>query len=123
MSFIPVDASGAAESGMRLGLLNEAQEALAQAFRLQQGELTSRFNTADAIFVASTREIIPVSTPAFEDISDAVRNVLIAERQNSAALEAVNGIIDRISAGTETFGQAAAQAASPIETLPQSVTR
>lgn len=123
MSFIPVDASGAAESGMRPGLLNEAQEAVAQAFRLQQGELTSRFDTANAIFVASTREIIPVSTPAFEDISDAVRNVLIAERQNSAALEAVNGIIDRISAGTETFEQAAAKAVSPIETLPQSVTR
>jgi peptidyl-prolyl cis-trans isomerase D len=96
---------------------------VAQAFRLQQGELTSRFDTANAIFVASTREIVPPSTPAFEDISDAVRSVLIAERQNSAALEAVNGIIDRIGAGTETFEQAAEKAASPIETLPQSVTR
>ena len=123
ISFMPVDASGAAESGMRFGLLNEAQEAVAQAFRLQQGELTSRFDTANAIFVASTREIVPPSTPAFEDIFDAVRSVLIAERQNSAALEAVNGIIDRIGAGTETFEQAAEKAASPIETLPQSVTR
>ncbi len=123
ISFMPVDASGAAESGMRFGLLNEAQEAVAQAFRLQQGELTSRFDTANAIFVASTREIVPPSTPAFEDISDAVRSVLIVERQNSAALEAVNGIIDRIGAGTETFEQAAEKAASPIETLPQPVTR
>jgi len=123
ISFIPVDATGAAETGMRFGLLNEAQAAVAQAFRLQQGELTSRFDTENAIFVASTREIVPPSTPAFEDISDAVRSVLIAERQNSAALEAVNGIIDRIGAGTETFAQAAEKAASPIETLPQAVTR
>lgn len=123
ISFIPVDATGATEAGMRFGPLNEAQEAVAQAFRLQQGELTSRFDTANAIFVASTREIVPPSTPAFDDISDAVRSVLIVERQNSAALEAVNGIIERIGAGTETFGQAAAKAGSPIETLPEPVTR
>ncbi len=123
ISFLPVDASGATESGLRFGLLNEAQAAVAQAFRLQQGELTSRFDTANAIFVASTREIVPPTTPAFEEISAAVGNMLVAERRNSAALDAVNGLIDRLASGTDTFEQAAAQAGSPIETLPQAVTR
>ncbi len=123
MSFLPVDASGATEAGLRFGLLNEAKAAVAQAFRLQQGELTSRFDTANAIFVASTREIVPPTTPAFEEISAAVGNMLVAERRNSAALDAVNGLIDRLTSGADTFEQAAAQAGSPIETLPQAVTR
>lgn len=123
MSFIPVDATGVGENGMRLGLLAEAQDAVAQAFRLQQGELTSRFDTDNAIFVASTREVVPPSTPAFDDISDAVRNVLISESESSAALEAVNSVVERIGAGSETFEQAAAAAESAVETLPQAVTR
>lgn len=123
ISFAPVDAAGVTESGVQFASLNEAPEALAQVFRLAQGEVTSRFDSANAITIAVTREIIPPSTPAFEDISNDVRRVLVAERRNTAAQDAVNGVVDRIGAATETFEQAAAAAGSPIESLPQSVTR
>lgn len=123
MSFAPVDANGVTEQGQQFSLLGEAKDAMAQAFRLRQGELTSRFDTQNAIFIASTREIVAPSTPAFEDIADNVRAMLAAERRNSAALAAVNGLVDNIGSGTTSFEQAAAAAQSPIETFPQSVTR
>lgn len=123
LSFLPVDASGRPEYGAPFGILNEAREAVAQAFRLQQGELTSRFDTANTIFVASTHTIVPPATPAFEELEADVREMLIEERRASAALAAVNSLIDRVTAGEQTFEQAAAAAAAPIETLPQSVTR
>ncbi|HRK66155.1 MAG TPA: hypothetical protein PKY73_01270, partial [Hyphomonas sp.] len=99
----------------------EAKDAVAQAFRLQQGELTSRFDTANTIFIASTSSIIPASTPAFEELQADVRNLLIAEKQANASTAAVNAMIDAITSGSQTFEQAAGSAA--IETLPQSVTR
>lgn len=123
MSFLPTDASGFTDQGLQFGLLNEASSAVAQAFRLGQGELTSRFDTANAIFVAVTREIIPASTPEFEVIQDRVRNMLIAERTNSAVVDKVESLIDRITASEATFEQAASNARSTIETLPDTVTR
>jgi len=123
MSFAAVGANGMTEQGQQFSLLGEAKDAMAQAFRLGQGELTSRFDTQNAIVIASTREIIAPSAPTFEEIADAVRSMLVAERQNSAALAAVNGIIDSIGSGVTSFEQAAATAASPVETFPQAVTR
>ncbi|MBA3069685.1 MAG: hypothetical protein FP825_14535 [Hyphomonas sp.] len=123
ISFIEVDANGVTDRGMQFGLLNEAQAAVAQAFRLDPGELTSRFDTPTAIFVATTRQIVPASTPAFEDIEPGVRNALIAERESSASQAAVTSLVDRITAGTETLEQAAAAGGTAIETLPQPVTR
>jgi peptidyl-prolyl cis-trans isomerase D len=123
MSFLPIDATGFSENGLQFGLLNEAKPAVAQAFRLKQGELTSRFDTTDAIFVAVTREVVPASTPEFEAIADGVRNTLIAERTNSAVVEKVEGLVDRLSSAEQTFEQAAASADSAIESLPDTVTR
>lgn len=123
LSFGPVDANGVNERGQQFSVLTEAKDAVAQAFRLGQGELTSRFDTQNAIFIASTREIVPPSTPAFEEVSDNVRAALIAERRSNAALAAVNTLIEDIDAGKTTFEQAAIAAASPVETLPQPVTR
>jgi len=123
LSFLPVDTNGVSERGQQFALLNEAKDAVAQAFKLDQGELTSRFDTPDAIYVASTREIVPPSTPAFEDVAESVKAALKAEREGSAALAAVNALLDRIAAGEQTFEQAAAAASAPIETLPQAVNR
>lgn len=123
MSFAPVDATGRSEDGMVFSVLNDARDAVAQAFRLQQGELTSRFDSASTIFVAATHSIVPASTPAFEELQTEVRDLLIGERQESAGLAAVNAMIDRVTSGEQTFEQAAAAASAPIETLPQSVTR
>ncbi len=123
MSFAPVDANGVTEAGQQFSLLVEAKDAMAQAFRLGQGELTSRFDTQNAIFLAATREIVAPSTPAFEELAEEVRTVLIAERRNSAALEAVNGLVESIESGATTFEAAATTAASPVETLPEPVTR
>ncbi|MGA1342179.1 MAG: peptidyl-prolyl cis-trans isomerase, partial [Hyphomonas sp.] len=123
LSFLPVDAAGVTETGRPFTLLTEASGALAQAFRLEQGELTSRFDTPDAIYIASIREIIPASTPAFEEIETSVRASLVAERERSAALDAVNALIDRIGSGTQSFEEAAASAGAVIETLPQAVNR
>lgn len=123
MSFIEVDANGVSETGRQFGMLNEAKDALAQAFRLKAGELTSRFDTPTAIFVATTREIVPASTPAFEDIKPGVRTLLVSDLQSSASQAAVTSLIDSISSGTETFDQAATRTEAVIETLPQPVTR
>jgi len=122
-SFLPVDPSGATENGQRIGALNDASEAVAQAFRLGQGELTSRFDTQTGIFVASTREIVPASTPAFEAIADEVKAYLVAEKASSAALEAANAMTDRLDSAELTFEAAAASAGAPVETLPGTVTR
>jgi len=123
LSFAPVGAEGVTEKGAQFGALNEAAAAVAQAFRLQQGEVTSRFDTPNAVLVAVTREIVPPSTPAFEDTSSDVRRALVAERTATAAQDAVTGVVDRIGSGSESFEQAASRAGVPIETLPQSVTR
>jgi peptidyl-prolyl cis-trans isomerase D len=123
ISFLPVDAAGVTETGNPFAMLTEASGLLTQAFRLEQGELTSRFDTPDAIFIAAIREIVPASTPAFEEIETGVRASLLAEREQSAALDAVNALIDRIGSGTESFEQAAASAGAAIETLPQPVSR
>lgn len=123
MSFVPVDANGFTERGQQFPLLNEAKDAVAQAFKLNQGELTSRFDAQDAIYVAATREIVAPSTPAFEEIAGDVKAALKAEREGSAALAAVNAVLDRITSGEQTFEQAAAEAGAPIETLPQAVNR
>jgi peptidyl-prolyl cis-trans isomerase D len=123
LSFLPVDESGVTELGRQFEVLGEAKEAVAQAFKLAPGELTSRFDAADAIYVASTRAVVPASTPAFADISDVVRSALVTERQNSAAQDAVNAISEGIGSDSETFEQAAARVKAPVETLPQSMTR
>jgi len=123
ISFLPVDAAGSSETGRPFAMLTEASGLLPQAFRLEQGELTSRFDTPDAIFIAGIREIVPASTPAFEEIETGVRASLLAEREQSAALDAVNALIDRIGSGAESFEQAAASAGAAIETLPQPVSR
>ncbi|MFN7178635.1 SurA N-terminal domain-containing protein [Hyphomonas sp.] len=123
LSFEPVDATGRTADGIPFEVLNQARDAVAQAFRLQQGELTSRFDAGNSIYVASTHSIVPASTPAFEELQADVRELLISERQVSAGLAAVNAMLDRVNAGEQTFEQAAAAASAPIETLPQSVTR
>lgn len=123
MSFAPVDARGVTAKGGQFGALNEAADAMAQAFRLAPGEVTSRFDTQNAVIVAVTRNVVPPSTPAFEELSDDLRNVLVAERRASAAQEAVRALTDRLGANTETFEQAATAAGGEIESLPQSITR
>lgn len=123
LSFLPIDATGRTASGMPFGVLNEARDAVTQAFRLREGELTSRFDVGPSIFVAATRTIVPASTPAFEEVEQDARELLMAERSTSAAQTAVDALLDSISNGEVGFDQAANSRSASIETLPQSVTR
>lgn len=123
LSFAPVDASGLPEHGAPFGTLNEAQEAVTQAFRLKQGEITSRFDVGSTVYIASTRSIVPPSTPALEEIKEDVRALLVYERSNRASQEAVDALVEAISSGSKKFEDAATAAGAQVDTLPQAMTR
>lgn len=123
ISISPVDQNGVTELGNQFTILADAPEAIPQAFRLPENEISSRFDVASSVVLVSPRSIVPAATPEFETIKDRVRNIVVAERASNAAQAAINALTERIRSGATTLDAAAAEAGAEVDRLPEPVSR
>lgn len=123
ISLAPVDQGGFTDQGESFSLIADVPEALTQAFRLKEGEITSRFDVSSSVVLVSTRRVVEASTPEYEAIKEDIRATLVAERRANAAQEAVSEALSRIRSGQSSFETVAAEADEQIDTLPEPVSR
>ncbi len=122
MSLAPVAADGVAESGAVFPILM-TPGLLAEAFRLPAGEVSSAYEAQGAMILVSPSRIISAATPSLAESGARVRDTLLAERRNSAALATVNQLLDNVRAGKQSFEAAAASVGAVVEQLPSPVSR
>lgn len=123
ISIAPIDQNGMTELGNQFTILADIPEALPQAFRLPQNEISTRFDVASSVVLISPRRIVPAATPEFDTIKDGVRRMVIAERSANAAQAAVDDLTARLRSGAITMDAAAAQAGDEVDRLPEPVSR
>nr|WP_321441080.1 SurA N-terminal domain-containing protein [uncultured Hyphomonas sp.] len=123
ISFEPVDKNGYTEDGLPMIGLLEAGDAFQQAFLMNVDDTSNQFTKDDVTYVISTREIVPPSTPAFDEVKDDVRQALVLRNEGEAAQTLVNEIKDRITSGASTLEAEAQAVSAPVETPPASITR
>lgn len=123
ISIAPIDQNGATENGNQFTILADVPDAVPQAFRLPENEISSRFDVASSVVLVSPSRIVPASTPAFETIKDRVRALVLAERTANAAQAAVDALTSRIRSGATTLEAAAAETGAEIDRLPEPVSR
>jgi len=123
ISFEPVDKNGYTEDGLPMIGLLEAGDAFQQAFLMNVDDTSNQFTKDDVTYVISTREIVPPSTPEFDEVKDDVRQALVLRNEGEAAQTLVNEIKDRITSGASTLDAEAQAVSAPVETPPASITR
>ena len=123
ISFEPVDKNGYTEDGLPMIGLLEAGDAFQQAFLMNVDDTSNQFTKDDVTYVISTREIVPPSTPAFDEVKDDVRQALVLRNEGEAAQTLVNEIKDRITSGASTLESEAQAVSAPVETPPAAITR
>lgn len=122
-SIAPIDQNGMTENGERFTMLADAPEALPQAFRLPENEISSRFDVSGSVVLVAPRRVVPAATPEFDLIKDRVREMIVAERAANAAQAAVDTLTGQIRSGALTLEAAAAQAGAEVDRLPEPVSR
>ncbi|MFN7055504.1 SurA N-terminal domain-containing protein [Hyphomonas sp.] len=123
LSLMPLDRNGVTPSGARFDTFAAFPQALTQAFQLPLNELSSRFDASGTVLLLSPREIFPTALPEFDTVRETVRRQLMAERLSTATATAIERLTGRIRSGDVSFEAAAEEAGSPLETLPQPVSR
>ena len=123
ISFEPVDKNGYTEDGLPMIGLLEAGDAFQQAFLMNVDDTSNQFTKDDVTYVISTREIVPPSTPAFDEVKEDVRQALVLRNEGEAAQTLVNEIKDRITSGASTLESEAQAVSAPVETPPAAITR
>ncbi len=116
MSFDPVDARGITENGTVVSQLVSAREALAAAFTIPAGTTTERFDSEASITLISNDEIIPQSTPPFEDVLEQVKNGYETVRKSDALRIALESVKTNIDSGLGTLEAQAERFSSAVET-------
>jgi peptidyl-prolyl cis-trans isomerase D len=122
-SIAPIDQNGMTENGERFTMLADAPEALPQAFRLPENEISSRFDVSGSVVLVTPRRVVPAATPEFDVIKGRVREMIVAERVANAAQAAVEALTGQIRSGALTLEAAAAQAGAEVDRLPEPVSR
>lgn len=122
-SIAPIDQNGMTENGERFTMLADAPEALPQAFRLPENEISSRFDVSGSVVLVAPRRVVPAATPEFDAIKGRVREMIVAERAANAAQAAVDALTAQVRSGALTLEAAAAQAGAEIDRLPEPVSR
>ncbi|MBY9067595.1 peptidyl-prolyl cis-trans isomerase [Hyphomonas sp. WL0036] len=123
ISLAPIDQAGTMEHGARTTLLADVPEALPQAFRLPENEISSRFDVSGAVILISPRKIVPPTTPEFDTIKNVVRELVVAERKATATQAAVAELTQRLQSREVSFEAAAANAGAEVDRLPEPVSR
>tara|TARA_R100001079_G_scaffold59226_1_gene30307 strand:+ start:1213 stop:3126 length:1914 start_codon:yes stop_codon:yes gene_type:complete len=123
ITYAPVDTSGRTRDGVTLHGLLQAGEAFQQSFQIGVGDTSNRFDIGEATYLTSPREIIESYTPEFEELSDQVRAVLVAQRQQNSVQSALDDLTKRIESGETTLEAEARAAGEVVETPLAPVTR
>jgi len=100
-----------------------ARDAFTDAFRVNAGEVSSRYDGDDAVYLASPRTIIAPSTPDFDTVKDDIRQTLVAQRAANAMQAYSDSVIEKVKSGDTTLAGAAAAAGAAVESPSVPVTR
>lgn len=123
ISIAPIDQNGITEQGDQFTILADIPEALPQAFRLPENEISSRFDVANSVVLVAPRQIVPAATPEFDAIKDRVQAMIVAERASNAAQAAVDDLTNRIRTDALSLDAAAAEAGVQVDRLPEPISR
>lgn len=121
ISLAAVDAQGRTFNGDTAQLLVTNRDAMTDLFTLAPGQMTTVYEEEDKRSMFRLDEIIAPATPAFAEVKDAVREIVVRERLIAAIDTAATAMVAAVKGGAE-FGPTAASnkmAAQP----PITVTR
>ncbi|WP_340693617.1 SurA N-terminal domain-containing protein [Hyphomonas sp.] len=123
ISFAPVDETGTTKDGVNMTGLVAARDAFSDAFRVNAGEVSSRYDGDDAVYLTSPRTIIAPSTPDFDTVKDDIRQTLVAQRAANAMQAYSDSVIEKVKSGDPTLAGAASAAGANVESPTLPVTR
>ena len=123
MSFAPVDQTGITEDGVTITGLTEARDAFSDAFRINAGDVSARFDGEEAVYLTSPRAIIAPSTPEFDTIKEDIRQTLVARREANAMQSYADSVVEKLKSGETTLTAAATAADTVVESPSVPVTR
>lgn len=123
MSFVPVDQTGVTEDGVTITGLTQARDAFSDAFRINAGDVSARFDGEEAVYLTSPRAIIAPSTPEFETIKEDIRQTLVAQREANAMQSYADSVVEKLKSGETTLTAAATAADTVVESPSVPVTR
>lgn len=96
---LPVTAQGGTLGGRRFEGLSESTEMLEALFALDAGEVTNPFTDETRTRLAAVEQVIPPSTPPFEEIEAEVRAAYMAEARESRVRDLADALKARLDAG------------------------
>ncbi|WP_439620307.1 SurA N-terminal domain-containing protein [Hyphomonas sp.] len=123
MSFAPVDQTGMTEDGVTITGLTQARDAFSDAFRINAGDVSARFDGEEAVYLTSPRAIIAPSTPEFDTIKNDIRQTLVAQREANAMQSYADSVVEKLKSGETTLTAAATAADTVVESPSVPVTR
>ena len=123
ISFEPVDANGMTEDGTMMNGLIAAQDAFNDAFKINAGDVSIRFDGNDAVYLTSPSAVVAPSTPDFEKVKEDIRQTLVAQRAATAMKTFTDDIVASIKSGETTLAAAAAAADSAVDSPTMPLTR
>jgi peptidyl-prolyl cis-trans isomerase D len=123
MSFAPVDQTGFTQDGVTLAGLTAARDAFSDAFRINAGDVSARYDGDAAVYLTSPRSVIAPSTPEFDTIREDIRQTLVAQRAANAMQSYADSVVGALKSGETSLAAAAAEADTVVETPIVPVTR
>ncbi|KJS37768.1 MAG: hypothetical protein VR74_07790 [Hyphomonas sp. BRH_c22] len=123
MSFAPVDQTGITEDGVTLTGLTAARDAFSDAFRINAGDVSARYDGDEAVYLTSPRAVIAPSTPEFDTIREDIRQTLVAQRAANAMQSYAESVVEKLKSGETSLAAAAAEADTVVESPSVPVTR
>ncbi|MEH6412053.1 MAG: SurA N-terminal domain-containing protein [Hyphomonas sp.] len=123
MSFAPVDQTGITEDGVTLTGLTAARDAFSDAFRINAGDVSARYDGDEAVYLTSPRAVIAPSTPEFDTIREDIRQTLVAQRAANAMQSYADSVVEKLKSGETSLAAAAAEADTVVESPVVPVTR
>lgn len=123
MSFAPVDQTGITEDGVTLTGLTAARDAFSDAFRINAGDVSARYDGDEAVYLTSPRAVIAPSTPEFDTIREDIRQTLVAQRAANAMQSYADSVVEKLKSGETSLAAAAAEADTVVESPSVPVTR
>lgn len=123
LSFRPVDATGAPETGGIFLPLTENPQVLTDAFAMEVGDRTDRLGEDEITYMARVDSIQEPRLPTLDEVREDLIFVW-KQREDAQQLQKVAGEIEtRIKAGESTLAEEAARYNANVETSPRPLTR
>lgn len=123
ISFLPVDQNGMSANGDVFRTLREADEAFRSIFDYNKGEIGDRFDTDSAVYLATATKVEAERTPPLDEVKDDVALAYERSTLSKTLSDYADGLLDKVKSGEMSFADAAKEAGTQVETLPQAITR